>query len=144
MTSTTARRKGAPSSRTMLLAALVFGVLEVLDGLAPSFLVLALLLIPTGAAVLTFTTTANALVQLSCAPEVRGRVMAIYVLVFLGGTPVGAPLIGVLAEYLGPRFSLLIGGVVCALSTLVAASFLTRKHGLTLEPFARRTADATF
>ncbi|MCU1595145.1 MAG: major facilitator superfamily 1, partial [Frankiales bacterium] len=109
-----ARRKGLPRQRTMLLAAAAFGVLEVADGLAPSFLALALLLIPTGAAVLTFSTTANALVQLSCAPEVRGRVMAIYVLVFLGGTPVGAPLIGVLAEALGPRSSLLIGGVVCS------------------------------
>ncbi|MCU1594109.1 MAG: putative transporter, partial [Frankiales bacterium] len=52
--------------------------------------------------------------------------MAIYVLVFLGGTPVGAPLIGVLAEALGPRSSLLIGGVVCSVSAVAAASFLSR------------------
>jgi MFS family permease len=133
-----ARRKGLPRTRTMLVAALAFGLLEVADGLAPSFLVLALLLIPTGAAVLTFTTTANALVQLGCEPEVRGRVMAIYVLVFLGGTPIGAPLIGVLADALGSRSSLLLGGGVVAVSALIAARYLTRTRGLTLEPHVVR------
>ncbi|MCW2598849.1 MAG: major facilitator superfamily 1 [Frankiales bacterium] len=132
-----ARRKGMPRTRTMLLAALAFGVLEVVVGLAPSYFAMALLLVPTGVAVLLFTTTANALVQLAAAPEVRGRVMAIYVLVFLGGTPAGAPLIGVVAETLGPRASLLIGGVVCALGALAAALFLTRSQGLTLEPHLR-------
>jgi MFS family permease len=129
-----ARRKGMPRTRTMLVAALAFGLLEVADGFAPSFLILALLLIPTGAAVLTFTTTANALVQLGCEPEVRGRVMALYVLVFLGGTPVGAPLIGLLADALGSRSSLLIGGAIVAASAVVAARYLTRTRGLTLEP----------
>jgi MFS family permease len=129
-----ARRKELPRTRTMLVAALAFGLLEVADGFAPSFWLLALLLIPTGAAVLTFTTTANALVQLGCEPAVRGRVMALYVLVFLGGTPIGAPLIGVLADALGSRSSLLIGGAVVTASALVAARYLTRTRGLTLEP----------
>jgi MFS family permease len=129
-----ARRKGLPRTRTMLTAALAFGALEVVVGLAPSFLTMAALLVPTGVAVLTLTTTANALVQLASAPAVRGRVMAIYVLVFLGGTPVGAPLIGVMAENFGPRASLLIGGAVCALSAVAGAAFLTRIGGLRLEP----------
>ena len=122
-----ARRKGAPRSRTMLLAALAFGLLEVIDGAAPSFIVLALLLIPTGFAVLTFTTTSNSLLQLACDPALRGRVMSIYVLVFLGGTPAGAPLVGLLAQTWGPRSSLLIGGAVCAVSALAAAVLLARK-----------------
>jgi predicted MFS family arabinose efflux permease len=122
-----ARRKGAPRSRTMLLAALAFGVLEVIDGTAPSFVVLALLLVPTGFAVLTFTTTSNSLLQLACDPALRGRVMSIYVLVFLGGTPAGAPLVGLLAQTWGPRSSLLIGGAVCAVSALAAAVLLARK-----------------
>jgi MFS family permease len=132
-----ARRTGLPRNRTMLVAAAAFGLLEVADGLAPTFLSLGLLLIPTGMAVLTFTTTANALVQLSAAPEVRGRVMSIYVLVFLGGTPIGAPLIGVLASALGPRSSLLIGGGICVVSALVAAVFLARLEGLALRPHVR-------
>lgn len=122
-----ARRKGLPRSRTMLLAALAFGVLEVVDGLAPNFVVLCLLLIPTGFAVLIFTTTTNSLLQLACDPALRGRVMSIYVLVFLGGTPVGAPLVGLVAQTWGPRASLLIGGAVCVLSALAAAALLARK-----------------
>ena len=74
----------------------------------------ALLLVPTGVAVLTFTTTANSTVQLGSAPHVRGRVMALYVLVFMGGTPIGAPLIGALAEAFGPRSSIVFGGAVVA------------------------------
>ena len=127
-----ARRKGLPRTGTMLLAAMAFGILEMLVGVAPTFLTMALLLVPTGIAVLTFTTTANALVQLGCAPEVRGRVMAIYVLVFLGGTPVGAPLIGVVAEAFGPRSSLLIGGAICTATAGVAALVWHRLTGASL------------
>ncbi|MCW2666812.1 MAG: major facilitator superfamily 1, partial [Frankiales bacterium] len=101
-----ARRSGPPRTRRLFAAALAFGLLEILAGLAPSFEVMAVLLIPTGFAVLTFTTTANTTVQLGADPALRGRVMALYVLVFLGGTPLGAPLIGGLAELLGPRSSL--------------------------------------
>jgi MFS family permease len=129
-----ARRTGLPRLRTMLIAAVAFGVLEIADGFAPSFWLLAALLVPTGAAVLTFTTTANAIVQLGAEPQVRGRVMALYLTVFIGGTPVGAPLVGVLAEHAGPRASLFVGGIVCALSALAAASFLRRKSGLNVAP----------
>jgi len=128
-----ARRRGPPRQRTLFAAVLVFGLLEVLVGLAPSYEVMALLLVPTGVAVLTFTTTANSIIQLGSAPEVRGRVMALYILVFLGGTPAGAPLIGALAEAFGPRSSIVVGGVVTALSGIVAAIVMTRVRSLTLE-----------
>jgi MFS family permease len=118
-------RRSAPTPRRMLGAALAFGVLEVVVGLAPTFNSMMVLLVPTGAAVLVFTTTTNAIVQLGSDAAVRGRVMALYVLVFLGGTPVGAPMIGVLAEHLGPRASLTIGGTICAISALGAAVLLS-------------------
>lgn len=121
-----ARRSAPPRQRLLIGAGISFGVLEVLVGLAPTYWVMAALLVPTGAAVLTFTTAANASVQMGAAPEMRGRVMALYVLLFLGGTPVGAPLIGALAEVLGPRSSLLIGGAVSALGCVVAAVYLQR------------------
>ncbi len=129
-----ARRDGPPRQRTLFAAALAFGLLEIAVGLAPSFVVMAVLLVPTGAAVLTFTTTANSIVQLGSAPQVRGRVMALYILVFLGGTPAGAPLIGAFAEAYGPRSSIVLGGVVTALSGLVAALVMTRVRALRLEP----------
>jgi MFS family permease len=59
--------------------------------------------------------------------------MALYILVFLGGTPVGAPLIGALAEAFGPRSSILVGGVVTALSAIVAAVVMTRVRSLTVQ-----------
>jgi MFS family permease len=129
-----ARRSGPPRQRTLFAAVVVFGLLEISVGLAPSFALMAMLLVPTGVAVLTFTTTANAIVQLGSAPQVRGRVMALYILVFLGGTPVGAPLIGALAEAFGPRTSIVAGGLITALSGLVAAVVMTRVRSLRLEP----------
>ena len=133
-----ARRSTGPTSRMLLLSALVFGVLELAVGLAPSYAVMAVLLVPTGAAVLTFTTTANTTVQLGSDPRMRGRVMALYILVFLGGTPVGAPLIGWVAEIFGPRSSLLIGGVVCVLAACAAAAYLRRAPA----PVERTPVDA--
>ena len=129
-----ARRSGPPRQRTLFASVLAFGLLEVAVGLAPSFALMAVLLVPTGIATLTFTTTANSIVQLGSAPEVRGRVMALYVLVFLGGTPVGAPLIGALAEAFGPRSSIVLGGAVVAVSGVVAAVVMTRVRHLRLEP----------
>jgi MFS family permease len=129
-----ARRSAPPRQRMLIGAGVAFGLLEVCVGLAPTYWVMAALLVPTGAAVLTFTTTANASVQLGAAPEMRGRVMALYVLVFLGGTPVGAPVIGALAEALGPRSSLLIGGAVSAVGCVLAAVYLQRHAKAAAEP----------
>ena len=133
-----ARRAGPPRLRRLLLSALAFGVLEVLVGLAPSYAVMAVLLVPTGMAVLTFTTTANTLVQLGSAPWVRGRVMALYTLVFLGGTPVGAPLIGAAAEAFGPRSGLLLGGVLSVAAALAGAAYSVRSRSLRVEPHLLR------
>jgi MFS family permease len=127
-----ARRDGPPQKRVLYGAALAFGICEVLVGLAPTYAVMCVLLVPTGMAVLTFTTTANATIQLSTAPEMRGRVMALYVLVFLGGTPFGAPVIGALAEVLGPRSSLLIGGGVSAAAAVAAGLYLSAQRERTL------------
>jgi len=125
-----AHREGPPTHRVLFTAALAFGLLEVAVGFAPSYPVTALLLLPTGAAVLTLTTTANSLVQLGCTPQVRGRVMALYILVFLGGTPAGAPVVGAVAEAYGPRSSLWVGGLVCAVSAVAAALWLRRARRL--------------
>ncbi len=133
-----ARRSGPPRQRTLFAAVLVFGLLEVLVGLAPTYALMAVLLVPTGVAVLTFTTTANSIVQLGSVAQMRGRVMALYILVFMGGTPVGAPLIGALSELAGPRSGLLVGGAVTALSGVAAAVVVARRRSLRLEPHLLR------
>jgi MFS family permease len=127
-----AARRARVRQRLLVGSALAFGVLEVAAGLMPTFASFAVLLVPTGIAVLTFTTAANATVQLGSSDEMRGRVMALYILVFLGGTPIGAPLIGWLAELFGPRASLLVGGTVSILTTLVVVGVLVRSQRLRL------------
>ena len=129
-----AGRSTRPPARLLFGSALAFGLLEMLAGFAPTFWSLAALLVPTGLAVLTFSTTANAMVQLGSDPVLRGRVLALYVLVFLGGTPVGAPIIGWLSETMGPRFGLVAGGAVCALASLGCAFWLARSSRVTVRP----------
>jgi MFS family permease len=129
-----ARRSGPPRQRLLFGSGLAFSLLMIAVGLAPTFATMSVLLVPTGAAVLLFTTTANSLVQLGSAPQMRGRVMALYILVFVGGKPVGGPLIGLFAELFGPRSSVLFGGGVMAVAVLAAAVWMTRARRLRLEP----------
>ena len=106
-----ATRRRNPRLRLVAWAAVAFGALEVVAAAMPTYTTFAIALVPCGLAALTVMTAANATVQLGVAPEFRGRVMAIYLTVFLGGTPIGAPIIGWLAETYGPRTGLVLGGV---------------------------------
>ena len=85
-----------------------------MPALALEIRVLALL----GAAAVTFAATINSSLQLAVAPEMRGRVMALYSVVFLGSTPIGGPLAGWLSEAYDPRFALLLAGDLRPLSRL--------------------------
>ena len=140
-----ARRSGngaRPRMRLVVISAMVFGLLEAVVGLMPNHLTFGLMLIPTGAAALTFTTAANSAVQLSVAPTMRGRVMALYMLLFLGGTPLGGPLIGWLAAEFGGRAPVVLGGLACVVSAAAtAAAYLamTRARRSVPEPQAPLT-----
>lgn len=120
------------SSRLQLVvgAAVVFGTLEVIAGLMPTYATFAMLLPLCGFAALTLATAANAFVQMTTDPLMRGRVMALYMAIFLGGTPVGAPLLGWVAEQYGARWTLVGGGLLTVLGTLAAAAVSTRRRGL--------------
>lgn len=124
-----AARRTRPGARLLVGAALAFGIFEVLAGSMPTYLALAAMLVPTGAASLSFTATANSSVQLASEPGMRGRVMGLYMLVFLGGTPIGAPLVGWMAQALGARWSLWLGGAASAVAALgVAAALAYQEH----------------
>jgi len=123
--------------RLVVGAAVAFGLIEVAVGLMPTYETFALSLIPAGMAALTTLTAANSTMQLSVPPEIRGRVMALYLAVFFGGTPFGAPVIGWLAEAYGPRWSLLIGGAVTAVAAAVSGLVLLRVRGLVLRASVR-------
>jgi MFS family permease len=122
-----ARREGRPRLRLVTGAALVFGLLVAAAGLMPTLALTGLVLVPVGIAALTFTTAANSAVQLSVDPSMRGRVMGLYILLFLGGTPVGGPLLGLLAERLGGRAPLVLGGLVTLVSVAVVGLLLARR-----------------
>ena len=92
-----------PTPRLLQVLALVFGGLIAAVALAPSLLVASLLIVVMGAASIGFIATANASLQLAAAPEMRGRVMALYAMAFLGSTPIGAPLVGAIAQATDPR-----------------------------------------
>jgi predicted MFS family arabinose efflux permease len=92
-------------------AAIGFGALALLAAGAPSLGVEMLLLAPLGAASVTLAASVNAALQLASEPEMRGRVMALYSVVFLGSTPIGAPLAGWLSESIDPRAALVMAGV---------------------------------
>jgi MFS family permease len=87
----------------------------------PTYLLVALLLVPTGLAQLVFTSAANAAVQLGVDESVRGRVMGLYILLLLGSTPIGGPVLGWMAETLGGRSPLVLGGLLTALTAVLAA-----------------------
>ncbi len=119
-------RRTHPTIHLVILGAIAFGLLEVLVGVMPTFTTLAIFLVPVGLANITFSTAANSSVQLASAPEMRGRVMGVYMLVFAGGTPFGAPLVGWISQEFGARWGLIGGGVVSAAAGTVVLALSLR------------------
>ena len=134
------RRTTRPTQLFLVGAAAAFGVLEIAAGSMPGFTTTALLLVPTGMLMLTFTTAANSSVQLGVEPTMRGRVMALYLICFMGGTPFGAPLIGWLAGVFGPRWGMVGGGLICLATALVVGAVLARRRGLVAHDLTERVA----
>jgi MFS family permease len=112
--------RGRVTPLILVLSAALFGVAELLAALAPSFALQALALVPLGAASVTFASGVNSSLQLNADPALRGRVMSLYSIVFLGSTPIGAPLIGWLAEVAGPRSGLFVGAAAAIGAALYA------------------------
>ena len=131
-----ARRRRA-GMRLLVWMALAFGVCEILTGLAPAYWLFLILLIPTGLAVISLTTATNSSVQLGTAADMRGRVMGIYMLVFLGGAPLGAPLTGWIAQLFGARMSLISGGIISVAATVVVAALVARSRGVPVRSYLR-------
>jgi MFS family permease len=143
-----AARRGRPRHRLVIGAAVAFGLAEVLAGLLPSYLTFMIWTPVLGFTALTMITAANATVQLSTSPAMRGRVMALYMMIFMGGTPLGAPIVGWVGETFGARWTLIGGGGLTVLGTLLAVAVFSRTQGL-LDPevndyrFPRRLVSAS-
>jgi MFS family permease len=122
------RRARPPVSR-VLIAALVFGVFEIAVGFSPSFIVALILLVPTGFFSIYLAQAANQRVQMGVDSAYRGRVMALYVLLFLGTTPIGASLAGWWGEHFGVPSSIWGGGVITLIAGVGAVIWQLRHTG---------------
>ncbi|MFD8372940.1 MFS transporter [Streptomyces sp. NPDC059688] len=127
-----AARRGTARLRILIAAAVAFGTLETLAAVAPSYWLFALLMVPIGIFGLTVNVTANTAVQMATDPAMRGRVMALFMMVFMGGTPLGAPVVGWITDTYGARVGFALSGVVSAVAAAGVGLVLTRIGGLRL------------
>ena len=127
-----AARRERVRQRLVIVAGLVFGALVTLSGLMPSYLTFALMAPLLGLSALTLITSANAYMQLHTEPGVRGRVMALYMMIFMGGTPFGAPIIGWIGEAFGARWTLVVGGLMTIAGIALASLLFARARGVTM------------
>lgn len=117
-----ARRVGRPRPHWVIAAGLAYGTVEIALGLMPSYLTFALCTPLLGLCLLTMLNSANTTVQLSVDPAMRGRVMALYMMVVMGGTPLGAPVVGWVGATFGARWTLIGGGAMSLLGILLAVA----------------------
>jgi len=113
--------------RVMVVAAVAFGITTVLAALAPTVALEMVALLAVGASSVWFLSLGNSTLQVTAAPEMRGRVMALWAVAFLGSTPIGGPAIGWVAQHAGPRWALAVGGLAALLAAGLGAVALLRR-----------------
>lgn len=126
-----AARRAVPRMIVLIIGALAFGIATAVAAIAPSYATFAVVLIAVGTSAQTFTVTTNSFVQISTEAGMRGRVMAILMAVILGGTPLGAPLIGRISDAFGPRWAMGAGATSGVIAALIGAFFVQRTRART-------------
>ena len=134
--------RGRVSPRLLVGASAGFGVLLLIVAAAPTLPLQMAALVPLGALSVTFASGVNSSLQLAVDPAMRGRVMAIYSMVFLGSTPIGSMLVGWLAEVSGPRAGLALGAVAALVAAVAARFAFRRAHGQSAPSPAAASAKA--
>ena len=125
-----AARRERPRIAMLFAGAALFGAGCALAAVMPTYWLFALALIVIGVSSQTLMTTANGTVQMTTDPVLRGRVMAIYMAIFMGGTPIGAPIVGWVADTFGPRWAMGVGAASGFLAALVGVFYLVKYRGL--------------
>jgi MFS family permease len=123
-------RRMSLTLRVVIGGAIALGVVQASASLSPDIVVFALLMAASGAASLSFLISANSLVQMSTNVSIRGRVMALYILVQLGGQALGGPVMGWIVEQFGPEWGLAVSGLVPLLTALVLGVLMMRRAHL--------------
>lgn len=123
-------RRAQPRLRTILASLAAFAVFMVAAALAPTYELFALALVPVGLAAMTILPTCNSFVQVTVEPAMRGRVMALYLAIFLGGTPLGSPFIGWVGDAWGARWTLLVGAASALVALAGALAYLMGYGGV--------------
>jgi MFS family permease len=123
-------RRERPRVSLLTTGALTFGIGFVLAALMPNSILFGIMLVIIGISSQTFTTTANSAVQMTTDPHMRGRVMAIVLAIAIGGTPLGAPLVGWVADTYGPRWALAVGAAAGFSAALVGLRYLIKYRHL--------------
>lgn len=123
-------RRARTTLRTLVATGFVLATLDVLAAVAPDEWTFRLFLSAVGAATLMLLISANSMVQLAAPDGIRGRVMGVYLLVFVGGGALGGPMVGVIDQHLGPRVGMFLAGAVPAVTTIVVATRLARERQL--------------
>jgi len=132
-----AARRERPRIRVVVLSAAAFGVSCLIAAVMPTFETFAISLILVGFTAITLMTTANGVVQTTTSPVMRGRVMALYLAIFVGGTPLGAPIVGLVANEFGPRWALGVAGLSGFVAAIVGITWIMVSKNLRVR-FVRR------
>jgi MFS family permease len=121
---TASRRQ--PGMKVLVLSAALFGASIIVASVAPTLPLALAALVVVGFFSINFTSLGNTTLQLAAAPEMRGRVMALWTVAFMGSTPIGGPIVGAIGEHWGPRWSLFVGGLAAVIAAGIGAMALRR------------------
>jgi predicted MFS family arabinose efflux permease len=124
-----ASRSSQPNARRLAVLAIALGVVSAVLAIAPTLAVAAIVVVPLGAVFIAFAITGNSILQLTSAERMRGRVMALYTVVFLGSTPIGGPIAGWVGEHFGAPFGLAAGGAIAVAAGALALAAVRDSAG---------------
>lgn len=134
-----AARRERARMRVIILASGFFGVAALTAAFMPTYWTFAASTMLIGFGAVTLLTTANGYVQTTTEPELRGRVMALYMAILVGGTPIGAPIVGAVADGMGPRWALGLAAIVAGVAALIGLGWLVFARGMHLARHPRFT-----
>ncbi|MDQ3480990.1 MAG: MFS transporter, partial [Actinomycetota bacterium] len=138
-----AARRGYPRRLVLVLAAVTFALAEIVAGVMPTYWLFAAWLPVVGVSALTLLNSLQTVVQLSVDADIRGRIMALYMMVLMGGTPFGAPVVGWVGDTFGARWTLIGGGLATLLTVLLATAWLIRAQDIRWREISLRPAAGT-